>query len=354
MYKLGRFTGVRQFRVMSARDGLIADVIECLSDDERYPESAAAEIADALLERLPQICLPERGETAAVSLLRPKTAALCFDRVWSPFANAPPEVNIFGGTEHEIRLVSLQILQNIISKTVDQYGPDAGPFTMKQFIRSMFTMGARAMDIDREAGEGFLRKSVEHLSRVFAKTLQSGCSVGATPIYASIDAQNTEYRPGNSEAIVAAFVKLGIVDEQSTAWSQVLEFRRDDEAKRKYRRMIRWLDSNMVGSTPVAIADELALRLEDYQWALRKHGLQTTLGSLSAILDARSLLSAAVAYTTLSFATDQLLASIAALGTLAATTSLHVGKALLNLEDIKRTTNPEVAFVYETKTELGA
>jgi len=43
----------------------------------------------------------------------------------------------------------------------------------------------------------------------------------------------------------AAITDLDLVEETELSWDQVLEFRRDSDARLKYRRLVRWLDSEL-------------------------------------------------------------------------------------------------------------
>jgi hypothetical protein len=88
------------------------------------------------------------------------------------------------------------------------------------------------------------------------------------------------------------FVPVAVEDELS--WEQVLEFRRDTEVREKLRRMRRWFTLELQDKSEAEIRATLEEKLDDYSWALRKHGIQTTVGGFT------SFLAAAAAPTTLS------------------------------------------------------
>lgn len=88
---------------------------------------------------------------------------------------------------------------------------------------------------------------------------------------------------------------LEVVDEEALSWEQVLEFRSDAAAKADYRRLVHWLDRDMVGRTYQYVIDEIGVRLEKYRAAIRKHGLQSRIGVLASVLEAKALWPASVA-----------------------------------------------------------
>lgn len=54
-----------------------------------------------------EVLLPREGESAAIAV-KEKTAALCYERVWSPSDELIPKaVRCFGGSAQELRIVSM-------------------------------------------------------------------------------------------------------------------------------------------------------------------------------------------------------------------------------------------------------
>lgn len=152
--------------------------------------------------------------------------------------------------------------------------------------------------------------------------------------------------------ILAGVKDIGIVDEGKLVWAQVEEFRKDSNARRKYRRMIHWLDSEMVGKSADFVADRIAIKLEDYEWALKKHGIKTITGCFSRILDPRFIAASSAAVAGLALAGDQFLAAIGGLGLLAGKTAISITKTALDIIDRRRGKDSEVAFVYDMKKKL--
>jgi hypothetical protein len=133
----------------------------------------------------------------------------------------------------------------------------------------------------------------------------------------------------------------------------VIEFRRDSEAKKKLRRFRHWLDRDLVGKSVQYVADEIAGRLEDYEWALEKHGIQTVTGTLSDLLDPKVLGGGLVALVGGAAAVGEFWGAVAATGVLAGKATLSCASRLIDLHDAGRGPNAEVAFVHELKKKLG-
>ena len=69
----------------------------------------ANEVSKLVEESCERVVLPARGESLAVALHNPKTAALAFDRIYRfPFlADQPPsEISFFCGTKPEVAVVA--------------------------------------------------------------------------------------------------------------------------------------------------------------------------------------------------------------------------------------------------------
>jgi hypothetical protein len=110
----------------------------------------------------------------------------------------------------------------------------------------------------------------------------------------------------------------------------------------------------MVGRDAAFIGQEIGQRLEDYSWAIRKHGIKTVLGTLSALLDGKCLLGAGglVAGGALLGApkTGGAAGLVVCLGKVA----VEVGKGLIDVEDAKRGPGNEISYIYEVRKKFGA
>jgi len=297
-------------------------------------ESEVALLAKLIRDRFGKPLLPSPAETVAVSLDLPKTSALFFDRVWwmPGVDNSPPEdMIVYGATDQEV-----------------------WPFVV--------TSGLRPPDWDWELIQEVFGKegpiaelwaqSVPPASKI-AEILLHVHGIAVVPVYSSDEACSREYSVGSTEAIVGAIQNLRIVDESRLDWDQVVQFRQDPRATTKLRRLRHWLDLEFVGKPISYISDSIAVRLDDYEWALQKHGIETAIGTLESLLDKRFLSTAAAAAAGLAMAGGEFWAAVGAAGLLAGKVALSVGTRLLDLAEQRRGNHSEVAFVHEMKTMNG-
>jgi len=268
--------------------------------------------------------LPDQNASVGVSIAAPKTAALYFDYIWSaPFASDPPpdDLVVYGATPFEGQLQVLNM------------GVAEGWWSLDELDGLNLVKGTPAA-VREIAPE-----------RAIAACLQRTHAILATTVFDSTEAQLAQYQPGRTDVIVSAINSLRIVDESSLSWQQVVSFRSDQEARRKYRRLVHWLDVEMIGKSVNFIADDLAGRLEDYNWTLRKHGVKTILGSLSSMLEPSFIAAASAATMVTGYAAGSLAASLSALSLAVAKVAASVASARISYDDATRV--PEIAFVHE-------
>ena len=232
--------------------------------------------------------LPLQAETVAVTFETPKTAALCFDRVWSHESvvdHPPPELYAYGATQYEIYSLALSLATFQRPELAER-------------LRSFFTNEVLATypGLVKITGAGFhARSTSEVLAAAGLRTI---------PVYSSAQNCDAEYAPGRTEVVVTALQAIEIVDESALSWEQVVQFRQDNTARNHFRKLVHWLDTELVGKPASYIADEMGVRLERYDAALRKHGIQTALGAIEAVFDPKFLGAASAITGGLAFASS--------------------------------------------------
>jgi len=268
------------------------------------------------------------GEFGIVSLIKPKTAALVADRVWLQFPGNDSTVDFAFGWDLPLAF-RLAALFALIQRSDDP------PPSTSAAVRETLTGPAAE----------FLAMTEGMLARDYSVKRRAAVA----PLFESAERRDAVYSAGRYPVVVAVVAEVTMVDEDALSWEQIHEFRNDIEARRSYRRFIHWLDQEMIGRSSQFIVDELQARLGAYEWALRKHGIQTALGTLERTLSVRSLIGAGGAATALSALTAQpLWALLAGAGTMIGHAVVHVGSALLSRHDIVES-NSDVAFVHRTK-----
>lgn len=323
-----------------------------------------------------KVLLPERGESAAIAS-KIKTAALCYERVWCPPENVfnwvekfPEEIRFFGGTEAE-QTISFDISDKSIKTFPSMrklFGSEEGLKLIKSSTLGLMAslMLARsenefkdklekAKKVPETERENFLENTnviMDLIYRDIAKAFSTKYQIPVVTVYESRNNQKIAYSNGNRQAVVTILENIRIVDERKLSWEQVLEFRKDQENREKYKRFLHWLDKEMIGKSQTFIEDEISIRLEDYEQALKKHGIKTIVGTVEEALDGKYLLGAS------GVAGSLMLAGHPALGVLAA--GLLIGGKIgvklmqtkLDFDDVERGANSEISWVYEAK-KLG-
>lgn len=286
------------------------------------------------------IDLPRPEETAAVALQRPKMAALCYDRVWATSADVPRAIAFSAPTFVAWKTVFLSVVVRASLNVVSE-DDEVARFAVSglEAIReSVSELPDPAADL------------ADRISRSVAEEMETEYEVTPVCVYGSTAELSREYRHGDHAVIVATLADLHIADEHTLTWEQVTQFRRDGDAVKKYRRLCHWLDSEMIGRTWNFVRDEIAIRLDDYDAALRRHGVQTIVGSLSSILESKALIGGAAAIASLSYAADPFWGLIAGGATVAGQAAVTIARSLIDLQHIKARAFPEIAFVAEVRS----
>lgn len=104
---------------------------------------------------------------------------------------------------------------------------------------------------------------------------------------------NTAQGSHGSAYTTLTLTRIPFVDTSNAKWEQIMELRSDTEAKRKLRNLRLFLHENYKDSSSAFISDDLHRRIDEFQAARRKHGFEMVTGSISALLDAKSLQAAA-------------------------------------------------------------
>ncbi|MGI8569331.1 MAG: hypothetical protein ACR2KT_09830 [Methylocella sp.] len=84
--------------------------------------------------------------------------------------------------------------------------------------------------------------------------------------------------------IVISLASLRLVDASCCSWEQILEFRRDGEARDKLRRLRLFAYDNYAGKSKDYVEDDILKRIADYDEAAKQWGFETTLSALNMLL----------------------------------------------------------------------
>lgn len=292
--------------------------------------------------------LPLPNETSVVTFTVPKTAALCYDRVWAGIRyDIPESVGFRGASSREKYVMATGDLLDMFAEL-----PTGGDVREQQLAAELWKVAADSFFGTVSPGDADPGKVLESIARGIADGLTDEHGILAVPLYDSRKARDAEYRTGDRSVVVATLSNVALVDEDQLTWEQVIELRGDATLLRNFRRLMHWLDGEMVGKSSSFIQDEIANRLEDYEATVRKHGLETRIGILESIIDSKTLLGGSAAVASLSYAADPKWALIGGGAVLVGNVAVTIARKLLNTADVLRVTQPEIAFVAEVQRRI--
>jgi hypothetical protein len=177
-------------------------------------------------------------------------------------------------------------------------------------------------------------KAIAFIVRMYAER-----GIRLTPIYLT-PSEYDEITAQDSTGLEVALDHVPRVVDSELTWEQVLEFRKDKRSREMLDRLRRWFAMDLLEKSQDEITNILGKRLDDYQWAVRKHGLQTV------IAGATSVISFVVGPAMLQLLTASPLAAVAGGVALASGVTAWVTNKLIEKTDIER---DEVAYIYEVR-----
>ncbi len=306
-----------------------------------------------------EIVLPMKGETVAITITKDKTAALCYDRIWlngqedSKGEIIPKEVRCFGGTEPELEVCAVveygtEVITEIFSSEEREMRSKVARLTKK--VPS--TKARQALTFFKKYLLSDIDAAFELMIRNISKTFSTKYKIPMIPVFSSEEKRDRQYHEGEKEVVIVSLANLNIVDENEITWEQVLEFRADKENRGKYRRFIHWLDEEMVGKSQAFIEDAIALKLEAYEEAIKKHGIKTIVGTVDKALDSKCLLGASSMAGGLALAGNPTLGILSAGLLIGGKIGVKLIQTKLDFDEVERGQNSEISWVYEAK-KLG-
>ena len=225
------------------------------------------------------------------------------------------------------------------------YGSEADPRLLEvpeQFKYAMYLSAPDFVDTPH-AGSG-LREVLDDCTEFGAEVV---------PIYHSEDDLVRDFPAGKNVSYTAAVNNLAVVSEEDVTWQQIVEFRSDPEALRKYRALRLWLKVAANSDSVQHATDVIASKLDDYEWAIRKHGLKSTVGFVSHLVDLKTVVPAAAGAVAGAALSGPLWAAISAGLILSGKACAWAAERLVDLRDVKRGQHSEIAVLYDAKKKLG-
>jgi hypothetical protein len=159
----------------------------------------------------------------------------------------------------------------------------------------------------------------------------------------------SQSKPTNDD-ITLYLVNWPFVDTSKATWDQIIEFRKDEEAKKKLRNLRLFLHTNYQGKNPNFIEDDLCRRLESYKGVCSDWDFETRNSVFSVVMDSQCLLATAAATLGAILLNEPIAQTISAL----AGVTLNIGKILLIYDKQKHAFHKlkrdhDLAYIIEAK-----
>jgi len=284
--------------------------------------------------------LPRPWETCAVpSLHVVKRACLLFDRVWIP----PPGVTSTPG-----KIWNPSWLSDIPH--------DARFFVYPDRKKGKYIKQKHPDLISRFLDRSLSPKDIGDLTELFTRAISDSCQlrgVAAVPIYPDYIAYSADFSDGRALAYQGALLNLPIVLETDLAWEQVREFRKDKESCRKYLALRTWISDGIDAGSVGEAVEVIGKKVNDYEWAIKKHGLKTAVGALSSVLELKSISAIAAGSSAATLFGGPIWGAIAGGLLVGAKAATWLADRMIDLEDVRRGPGSEIALIFDLRREYG-
>lgn len=245
--------------------------------------------------------------TYATGLVRPKTTALFFDKIWLPsptptfqefygdiYSNIPKsvfftETDIWRSEGHKYnhsgfdRYIVKKRSHRLESLTTDEL------FCRYSMRNYYLPIGDFLYSVNRNAG-------LQEVSLYFQKFY----NIEVTPVFLDKTEferciiQNVSSKPGPVSVIEASIKSVPMIVEENLFWEQVEEIRKDEKSIAKLRKFRVWAMQNLEGKTQNQVTDIIGAEIEDYSNALKKHGILTVIGGFTTMLSSSATILEAI------------------------------------------------------------
>jgi hypothetical protein len=217
----------------------------------------------------------EKKENIVIAISRPMSAALVFDRVWTLDREIPGTIGFRCGDIKE--KIALGICDGLI----------------RDLLKFESNENVRQEEFEKARDVLSLPAIESQMSKIFGELLFPAFEkLTIRPVqtyFASEENLRSTYAIGSTAMVIAALESLDWVDETKLTWEQVVEVRKDSHSVMALKRMLHWLDSQMVGKPVSFVADEIQSRLTEYENATSKHGINLMRGAFGTLLDVKLL-----------------------------------------------------------------
>jgi len=258
-----------------------------------------------------------KTDIIATGIIRPKTTSLFFDKIWIPesmkyttigsllgYDNIPAEVCLLEALE--IPDYYPYILANYYNGwTVEDsmIKDELGIFRFRSYehrnigIIKIVTAFKKYYDIDivpiflneNHLKESFIIKEYAVIKKLNKEFRSSSKIIMDDKIDRNkTEAVHKEYYQNYSVLQICINMIPEIVEDKLD-WKQVLEIRKDKNSIKSLHRFRNWVNLDLLGKSEFEIKNIIEKAFNEYEFALKKHGIITATGGFSTILSGSSI-----------------------------------------------------------------
>lgn len=214
-----------------------------------------------------------KGTTYATGFVKLKTTALLFDKIWLPQD-------------------MIEQLDSTNERAIKRFML-ATDFGANEYIVAIgANIGMIAFKADEINEEEHYYSSYHRNFCIceYAEKIGKRYHIDTVPIYhdpTEMDMDTGLNMPElEFDILQICMANLPEIDEVSLEWKQVEEFRRDKDSVVKLRRFKLWLLTELFEKSKEEVECIFEKELDDYKFALKKHGIMTAMGGCTTILSA--------------------------------------------------------------------
>ena len=251
-------------------------------------------------------------ETMATGFVRPKTTSLFFDRIWLPrnlgntyfgdimgYSDIPDSVMF-----NDKRFKEFYSIDEAFSSNVGYTYHDSIDFLFSgsrndlilkivKAFKKIYNINIIPIFFDKTRFEKMILEETNFKMKRYEEKIF--CD-GVELLFDNADKAkiNKKIKNVNKQkeidvnAIEVCIKFIPEIVEDKLEWKQVDEIRKDKESVKSLRRFWMWYNRDFKNMTHSEIREILELELDNYKFALKKHGILTVIGGFSTILSSVS------------------------------------------------------------------
>lgn len=182
-----------------------------------------------------------------------------------------------------------------------------------------------------------IRSDIDFISKKWA----GSCGQVLLPSFCLTNDEATE------SDVSLSLSNINLIDTSKVKWEQIIEYRKDEIARKKLRNLRLFLHTNYQGKSRAFIEDDLGKRLDAYYDTCKDWGFDTLTATISVVMDSENLISLLVGSTCATLFGGPVAGLIAGASIEIGNISLNIAKRKHAFNKLKR--DHDLAYIIEAK-----